>query len=257
MRHIVFFTFFMFQFITAQETYKEVFVEEFNYNINGWQIEDTQLRKSQIKNGKLIDWYGETDYATTNLITVSFDKSMKYIISVSLANLNNKRGSKYPTYKIKPNGKIKKSWEKYPEWGFVWGFKDWNNYNAIILQKKMDMDDGLYRIYYKVFTVEKGMERVHIDWSRNMYNTFLGETNYYEFILVQRDKRFSIFVNKPMRSKGKKLAEITPLYDVNDYKTKWFGNYIGPFIGAGANVSVDFIKIGHIIPTKKEVENQP
>ena len=256
MRHVLFFTFFIVQFASAQETYKEVFVEEFNNNLNGWQIENSKLRKSQIKDGKLIDWYGEMDFATTNLTTVSFDKSLEYIISVSLANLNNEKGEKYPTYKRKPNGKIKQGWEKNSEWGFVWGFKDWSNYNAFILQTRKSAD-GVTGFYCRVFTIENGYETVLSDWSRGVHINFIEETDFHDFILVQRATGFSVYIDKPKFVNGKKVADITLLHQVKRYQTTWFDNYIGPFIGAGANVSVDYIRIYNIIPPKKEEGKQP
>jgi len=239
---------FFIQSTSAQEEYKTVFNDDFNSNKNNWSTSNTELRYSQISGGKLIDYFGEKGFVTTNLTSSFFDKSSDYVIRFSLANLNNKKDLKYRTYTKKSNGKLKERWEANPIWGFVWGFKDWNNYNAFILQKSTDTY-GFTKFNYKAFSKVNGSEISSDDWTKDYDYKFLGETDYYEFIIEKCSFGFMIYIDKPWYINGKKIDDKTLLCSLKG-ASQWYGNYFGPYIGAGAKISLDYIKIELPTPCK-------
>jgi hypothetical protein len=46
-------------------------------------------------------------------------------------NLNVHASQKYRVYEESKNGSLKETWQSNPTCGFVWGFKNWDNYNFI------------------------------------------------------------------------------------------------------------------------------
>jgi hypothetical protein len=253
MRNFIFFILIIFSVNSfAQENGKLIFSDDFNSKLNNWNISNTILRQSQISGGKLIDYFGEYGYVNANLIAVSFDKSIDYEIHFSMANLNNKKGYRYKAYTPKQNGKFKEEMVDNPIWGFVWGFKDWNNYNAFILQKTTT-SYGSTKISYKAFSTVNGTEVVNDDWTQDLYYSFNDETDYYDFVITKSNFGFMVYINKPWFSEGKKLGDKTLLCSLKGVN-EWYGSYFGPYIGAGAKVSVDYIKI-QTLPKKEYVSN--
>jgi len=114
----------------SQDKFKEVFRDDLNNNKNGWQTYSfDNFRLTTISNGKLTDWFGEANMQVFNLIDVYFNKANDYRVRFSIGILSNKKQGK--VYTKKSNGKIKENWNKNPVVGFIWGFKDMKNYNAI------------------------------------------------------------------------------------------------------------------------------
>lgn len=120
-------------FAQDDRLWKTVLNEKFNNNRNGWHTESSTLRNAQIINGKLIDGFYEKGRANANRIPINLNTNKDYEISFSIANLNGDAACEYGVYEKRNNGTLKDAYEKYPIWGFVWGFKDWDNYNCILL----------------------------------------------------------------------------------------------------------------------------
>ena len=222
----------------SQEEYSQVFKDDFNSNSNNWSFSNTELRNSQIYGGKLVDYFGQSGYAATNLTIPYFDKSKDYQIKFSMANLNNEKGLQYRVLVKKPNGKYKESWEPNPIWGFVWGFKDWDNYNAFLLQKSTDSNNNT-KFNYTAFSKVNGVEICRDEWTVDYDYKFLSETNYYDFIIKKSSFGFMVYLDKPWYAiNGQKIGDQTLLCSLKGI-TEWSGAYFGPYIGAGAKISLD------------------
>jgi V8-like Glu-specific endopeptidase len=226
--------------VFCQEEYKTIFNEDFNSNRRKWDISNTQLSQSKITGGKLIEYNGNDGFLKCNITSVFFDKTKDYVIRFSMANLNNKNGLKYRVYTKKSNGKLKEGWIKNPQWGFVWGFKDWDNYNAFVLQKGKDAS-GRTKFTYRAFIIKNGNEISNEDWHIDYSYNFSTETDFYDFIIYKRNDGFTIYLDKGYDEKY--LCKLTG-------STNWFGSNIGLYIGAGAKVEVDYIKIEIPTPCK-------
>jgi len=222
----------------AQDEYKTVFSDDFNNNRSYWTINNSRLRQSQISNGKLVDWSGEKGFSYANVISPNFNKSNDYTIKFSISNLNNLKGYKYKVYTKKSNGKLKESWNDNPVWGFVWGFKDWNNYNAIYLVNSKRSEYSSEETHYKVISMVGGSEIIHSDW----YSPTIGLNDFTginEFTIEKTGNDFRICTQNGFEQ-----------YLCRFSGTQWSGAYLGIYIGAGAKVVIDYLKIETPTPCK-------
>lgn len=209
-----------------------LFNDDFNSNKNNWKVSHTTLRLSEVVDGKLVDYFGKEGVQRVNLTHADFDDSGDYVIRFSLANLNNESGYKYPIYS-KYHGKLTKRWVTTPQWGFIWGFKDWDNYNAIVLQKAPH-SVGIGEFGYKAYSMVDGIEICENGWQEDPTAFLKGNTAYYDFVIRKKNDGFLVLLD--LGSEEKHLAHMK-------CNTEWLGDYVGPFIGAGAQISLDYIKI--------------
>ncbi len=207
--------------------WKNVLNEKFNNNTNGWYVGSEQLRKASISNGQLIDYFWEDGKAQANRINVYLNSNRDYKIEFSISNLNNSPNKKYGTYEKRDNGKLKERWVENPTWGFVWGFKDWNNYNCILFVNSSSFNNTKF----KVFSKSNGTTITHLDWS-----AYIG------FKIQDGTNKNVISINKV----GNEVLLINELFDVPICvikNAKWYGNKIGSYIGAGAKIALDYVTV--------------
>ena len=235
------------------EDYKTIFNENFDSNINFWAINNTELRNSQVSDGKLFDYFGEeglfavnvisSSEIVLNLIGSSSSIPKEYSIKIKMANLDNFPfyGYSCQTYVKKSNGKLKGSSVSSPIWGFVWGYKNLDNYHAFILQQytKREYIGNLYldtvESYYNLVTVVNG--RVISDGWRQFFGKQL-DANYHEFKIDVSPSSFTFSIDNEY-------------VGVHGLDTNWAGGNLGPYIGAGSKVSIDYIKIEYPTECKR------
>jgi S1-C subfamily serine protease len=218
--------------------WKTILNEQFDNNYKGWHTESSDLRYAQISSGKLIDRYSEKGFSQANRVNVSFNTNKSHILSFVIANLNGDASKKYRVYEKKNDGTLKEAWENNPSWGFVWGFEDWDNYNCILFYNSRDYNqyasgNYLYYTWVKIYYKKNGQTTTVLNWDK--YKLPYISSNSIRVSILRDNNNTSIFV-------GDKLI------DKSDGHYNWYGNKIGPYIGAGAKVSVDDIYIGEKLP---------
>ncbi|MFD1095605.1 S1C family serine protease [Salegentibacter chungangensis] len=211
--------------------WKTILNEEFNNNYNGWHTESSELRYAQISNGQLIDRFSNEGYVQANRIPIDLNYSKDYKISFSFANLNGDASKKYRVYHKRNNGKLKEGWENNPVWGFVWGFKDWNNYNTILFYNSREYNtyasgNYIYSTSVKILYKSGGETTTLKDWTKYQY---VGSND------------FSITIEKYGGNSVRIYTGDNILYAYTGGVFQWYGDKIGPYIGAGAKVALDYV----------------
>jgi S1-C subfamily serine protease len=212
--------------------WKAVFQEDFNTNANNWQTDSSVLRHAQIMNGQLIDRFSKRGFHQVNKIPVSINTSKEYKISFSMANLNGNAFRPPTVYIEGKKGALKETNELFPEWGFVWGFKDWDNYNCIMFRNVRDYTNYIstttnYKTAVSIYYKTDGKITSLLDWGQVDY---LGTTPI-DVSIEQNANSIRIYTGE------------TTLYRYTGGRFKWFGNYVGAYIGSGAKVALDYITI--------------
>ncbi len=230
---------FLFMFIIsslltfAQEdlVWKNILIEDFNNNDKRWYIGLDKLRESKISNGVLTDWFGKSGFVQANTISVNVNSGKDYLISFSISNLHGDADKKYRVYKENTDGALIEEWNNYPIWGFVWGYKDWDNYNCILFQHVN------YYTYVNIIYKKNGKETVVLDWTPFEY---WGKQ--------QIEINIEQFGGNSVRVYS---GNGVIIYSYTGGVFQWYGNKIGPYIGNGAKV-----ELGHIyIKERKPHEN--
>lgn len=200
---------------TSQENWETVFDEQFVNNSNNWHLATTEERKSEIVGGKLIDSYTNRGYQITNTISVNFNEKIDYRITFSIANLKN------------------------GGYGFVWGFKDWNNYNAIIFDKRTN------DYYYKIVSFSGGNEITHKDWELNYSSYGFKEENLFNSVsIIKKGNNLDFHWNNYRFSFASCPAEI------------WDNKECGIVISSGSKVAFDYLTIEEQRESKKLSQEQ-
>lgn len=213
-----------------------LFKEDFNDNKNEWTINKDSYRNSRIENGLLIDWFAEENFSCANVIDIPFDKSSPYDIEVSFANFNNVKGKTYFQYNKDKNGEAKKARKTVdnPIWGFIWGFKDWDNYHCIKFYSIQSEYSSYKKTNYKIFSVISGKEIIHSDWTDIYWSSFSEDAGFNKLKISKHgwDNSSSIYGG----TFGSQYLGSVNLSD-------WYGNGAGIFISSGAEVAIDYLYI--------------
>lgn len=221
--------------------WKTILNEQFNNNYKGWYTESSDLRYAQISNGQLIDLFSNKGYSQLNGVAVTFNTNIDHIISFSIANLNGDASKKYRVYEKKNDGSLKEAWENSPTWGFVWGFKDWDNYNCIVFYNNREYNqyasgNYLYYTLVKVYYKSNGKTTTPLDWKKFQY---IG-TNSFNVTIEQYDG------NSVRIYTGESL-----IYSFTGGVFQWYGDKIGPYIGSGAKIALDYVTVKEKKPHPK------
>jgi S1-C subfamily serine protease len=221
--------------------WKTILNEQFNNNYKGWHTESSDLRYAQISNGQLIDRFLKKGFSQSNRVSASFNTNKDHIISFSIANLNGDASKKYPVYAKRNNGTLKDTWENNPTWGFVWGFKDWDNYNCILFYNKRDYNqyasgNYLYSTLVKVFYKSNGKTTTALDWKKFQY---IGTNSFNVTIEQYGGNSVRIYTGESL------------IYSFTGGVFRWYGNGIGPYIGSGAKIALDYVTVKEKKPHPK------
>lgn len=229
-----------FAFAQGELVWKTILNEQFNNNNKGWYTASKDLRYAQIFNGQLIDRISEKGFSNANTVSVDFDTNKDYIISFSIANQNGDASKKYRVFEKMINGNTVEAWEKNPSWGFVWGFKDWDNYNCIQFYNKRNYNsyatgNYLYYTVVKVFYKSNGITTTVLDWNDNK----LG---------YAASRPIEINIEQYNGNSVRIYTDEKLIYSFSGGAFKWYGNKIGPYISAGSQVALDYVFVGEKIP---------
>ncbi|MCB9360625.1 MAG: trypsin-like peptidase domain-containing protein [Flavobacteriales bacterium] len=201
--------------------------EQFDNNNNKWTTSNTEERKASVISGKLIDEYNKDGFVISNTIPTNFDDTKDYRIKFSLANLNY-------GYKLKREN-------IFPVYGFVWSFKDWKNYNYILLQQGYHSNGYSSKLvtYYKIGSYIDGNEIIHVDWKKgSLLSELKTETSFNEITMVKSGKRISFYYGN---------CSFDFQYN-NSYlgycsSEKWFSNRCGIYVSNGSKILLDYLTI--------------
>lgn len=206
--------------------WKTVFNEQFANNKNNWTIANSDTREAIVSGGKLIDQFLNEGYRTSNTIKIEFNENSDYRIKFAIANLN---------YWFKHDGK-----NVFPQYGFIWSFQDWDNYNYILFQHG-DVGGRYFSVTvglgYKIGSVVNGNDLVHQDWQTSPYLDLKTAIN--EITILKTGNQLSFYVgDNSYKELGVAPAE------------NWFSNNAGIYIQSGAKVVLDYLKIEENVPAK-------
>lgn len=221
--------------------WKTILNEQFNNNYQGWHTESGDLRYAQITNGQLVDRFSNKGFSQSNRVSVNFNTNKDHIISFSIANLNGDSSKKYPVYEKRNNGTLKDDWENNPTWGFVWGFKDWENYNCILFYNNREYNqfasgNYLYNTLVKVFFKSNGKTTTVLDWKKFKY---IGTNSFNVNIEQYGGNSVRIYTGESL------------IYSFTGGVFQWYGNMIGPYIGSGAKIALDHVTVKEKKPHPK------
>jgi len=215
--------------------------EQFNNNYKGWHTESSDLRYAQISNGQLIVKFYNKGYSQLNGVAVTFNTNKDHIISFSIANLNGDASKKYRVYEKKNDGSLKEAWENSTTWGFVWGFKDWDNYNCIVFYNNREYNqyasgNYLYNTLVKVYYKSNGKTTTALDWKKFQY---IGTNSFNVTIEQYGGNSVRIYTGESL------------IYSFTGGVFQWYGDKIGPYIGSGAKIALDYVTVKEKKPHPK------
>jgi S1-C subfamily serine protease len=217
--------------IFAQENvqWKSIIYDKFDDNAYEWQLNNDIFRKAEVANGALVDESTSKGKMLINKIEANLDANKDYIIKFSIANANNNLGERHEVFEKNKDGEVRSKTVGKSTWGFTWGFKDWDNYNAIVFKREPKGEvTG-----FEVFTKTNGKTKHHMEWKNfGAYGIKnLSETN--TIALYKTENEINIYSE----------TESTPSYIATIVNPNWFGNGVGPLIGSGAKVKLDFVTV--------------
>lgn len=217
----------------SYRNWTKVFDEQFSDNQNGWYLTNSNSRKSVITSGKLIDEFNKEGYSTVNTIPVKFDHTKDYRIKFGIANLN--------------YGYKEKKKNIFTTYGFVWSFKDWDNYNYIIFQQ--GYEHGKLATYFKVASVVNGNTIIHEDWQTSVYDLNV-QTAINEITITKSGNQLSFY-------KGDDSYVYSSEYLGKAPNENWFSDKCGIYIGHEAKVVLDYLTIEVDMPKTNTTTANP
>lgn len=222
--------------VFSQEIPLDVYFHDtFNNNQNNWDIAQRWDEKSTISGGMLIHWAGQQNAWYRNTRKAKFNTNEYHKITFKLANLNNQKQYSYKTFYQKSNGKIKEAGNvSNTTHGVIFGYKDGYNYHAILFNSPVEY--GQKKLYYKIFSMVNGSEIIHQDWVSNYVSSKLNaEVGFNEIFIKYQGSGSHIFIY------AKGFFGEEPLGTIPN--NQWFGKEYGIYVGAGAKVALDDIKV--------------
>ena len=131
-----------------------------------WYTGEEPLRRAVIQKDVLSDCNRNADGDVVNVVSTGIvpGEGMRPSISVELANRHNRTGRKYAVYRVDDSGKSRRAGSvKRPVWGVVWGYRNNQNYHAVLMRAGNDDFYGyqLPELQFTILTVADGDTLVH------------------------------------------------------------------------------------------------
>lgn len=198
-----------------------------------WFTCENGFRKAYITDeGELSDTYLRMNSDTVNAFSVGTEADYDLDISLELYNYHSKPYARYPQYYQDGNGKIRKSKRlvTHPVYGWVWGMKDMQHYNAVWMRSS-DSETATYYypydIEYCVVTVNGSDTIYHKDWSLCHYDNRNSSVTMNRFWLQSRNN--TVWIGGGYNSD----VPWTIVHNVGH-----FGNLTGLYLGSAASAGV-------------------
>lgn len=203
-----------------------------------WYAGKSDFREAVVdKNGKLTDSYNRMGSDTVNVFDLNTRGEHSLSIVFNIDNLHNKPHTQYPQYDYDESGKVKRSGSvKRPIYGWVWGMKDMQHYNAIWMRASRS-DDTLYDnadTEYCIVTINGNDTIYHEQWRSCQYQY---QSNYYN------NNLHAIWIQSKNNSAwiGGGLNYEIPWSTVHNIPT--FGSLTGLYLGSASKVQIDNVFI--------------
>ncbi len=194
-----------------------------------WYIGEEEFAAATLHNGELSHYNYAFEQDVVNLITTSIEPNtnLRPIISLELTNRNCREEKSYPVYHRDSLGKKITHKVHRPEWGVLWGYRDAQNYHAVLLRTG-ERDPQGYNppaLQYCILTVDNGNICVHSPWT-NTSTGYLNPEEAYNHLLIRPvDGGFEIVLGEE--------REYRLGFCQDD---RLFGNQAGIYVGSGANI---------------------
>ncbi|WP_087424320.1 hypothetical protein [Barnesiella sp. An55] len=197
-----------------------------------WYIGKTALRQSEFQDGILTDCNLCADSGAVNVVSTGIapGEGARPAITLDVANQHNRSGKRYAVYRTDSSGKTSRAgYVKKPVWGVVWGYRDRQNYHALLLRAG---DDDFYgyqtpELQYTLFTVARGDTTFHVRWRRVSSTAIHPETGYNRLHIVPARGGFDIFLGR------ERECRLGFCHD-----DRLFGDQAGIYVGRGACVKM-------------------
>lgn len=139
-----------------------------------WYEGKSEFRESCIdKDGSLIDSYTLMGHDTVNVVDVGVEGNYNLTMYGTLHNFHGNSYKRHTVHYTDENGKVKrKRVLDRPVYGWVWGMKDMQHYNALWL-RSYPKDDYVYMndvLEYCVVTVNGNDTTYHTEWQSYLYD---------------------------------------------------------------------------------------
>ena len=196
-----------------------------------WTTGKNDFREAYVdKHGTLTDYYMLQNSDTVNVFDVGAD-DYDLDISLELQNCHNEPYTAYPQYYRDETGKKQKAKERVhsPVYGWVWGMRDMQHYNAVLMRNK-GTEESVYSIIdveYRVVTVNGNDTIYHTPWTSYYMEMTLSNIHAPRFWLQYRNN--TVWIG------GGDNNDIpwTILHNIT-----CFGRYTGVYLGSAAKVKV-------------------
>lgn len=196
-----------------------------------WQTGKSDFREAYVdENGNLTDYYTLQGSDTVNVFDVGADE-YDLDISLELQNCHNEPYATYVQYYRDEKGQKRKAKERVqnPIYGWVWGMRDMQHYNAVLM-RNADTEESVYSIIdveYCVVTVDENDTTYHTPWTSYYLNMTLSNMRAPRFWLQYRNH--TVWIG------GGENYDIpwTVLHNI-----PCFGRYTGLYLGSAAKVKV-------------------
>ena len=154
-----------------------------------WYTGEEPLRRAVIQKEILSDCNRNADSDAVNVVSTGIfpGEGMRPSITVELANRHNRTGKKYAVYRVDSTGKSRRAGSvKRPVWGVVWGYRNNQNYHAVLMRAGNDDFYGyqLPELQFSIITVADGDTLVHSRWRRVASSAIHPETDYNRLHIV-------------------------------------------------------------------------
>lgn len=197
-----------------------------------WYTGEETLRQACFQDETLTDCNLCADSDVINVTPTGIypGEGARPAITLDLANLHNRTGKRYAVYRTDSTGKtLRAGHVRKPVWGVVWGYRDPQNYQALLLQAGEDDFYGYQtpELQYTLFTVVQGDTLFHTRWKRVSSSAIRTETDYNRLHIVPTSGGYEIFLGK------ERECRLGFCHD-----DRIFGDRAGIYIGRGACVKV-------------------
>ena len=195
-----------------------------------WQTGKNDFREASVdEQGSLTDYYLLQGSDTVNMIDVG---AANYDLNISfeLQNCHNEPFASYTQYYRDPEGNKREATVrvKSPTYGWVWGMRDMQHYNAILLQST-GSDESIYNTFsvkYRIVTVNGNDTIYHTPWTSYNLKISLNDMNLLRFWLQYRNNTVWI---------GGENSDVPWTIQHN---IPCFGPYTGLYLSSAAKVKV-------------------
>ncbi len=195
-----------------------------------WQTGKNDFREAYVdEQGTLTDYYLLQGSDTVNMIDVG---AANYDLNISfeLQNCHNEPFASYTQYYRDPEGNKREATArvKSPTYGWVWGMRDMQHYNAILLQST-GSDESIYNTFsvkYRIVTVNGNDTIYHTPWTSYNLKISLNDMNLLRFWLQYRNNTVWI---------GGENSDVPWTIQHN---IPCFGPYTGLYLSSAAKVKV-------------------